>query len=331
MRKRPCRGPSGKWLPAGRFICFSEECVLASFAGAPEYALAALTGTPLPEIQAVLYGFSAGPGARLEVPSLVGLDPDPDEEVVEELAFPELGWPLDYVELDHPHAAKGVAYLRGRGVPEAVARMYGVMYSPIERRVVFPVQVGRRLLGWQGRLIVPHEGVDPETGAAWSTEKIKSSDNIPPVWMFQDRLSGLEHAVLCEGPVDAIKAHACGGNIACMGISRSTSPAQVRLLRDAGVRRIYLALDPDAALTTQRLVEDLSDMECYQMDVPTNKDLGAMTFRQVYDLWRAARPVSRANVFVYLKPDATRRVARGDGLQQESAQQHLQVPSLRLP
>lgn len=299
MRKHAAAGHSGRRISTGRFICFSEECALASFAGRPEYALAGLSGLLVPEVQAALYGACGAPGARLQLP---WKDDGEDDAEDAEPELNELFFPLDYVDLDHPHAVKGVEYLARRGVPAAVAKMYGVMYSPVERRVIFPVRVDGVLVGWQGRLIVPNEHTDPDTGVKTSVPKIASSRNIPPVWMFQDRLVGLEHAVLCEGPFDAIKAHACGGNVACMGISRSTTPNQVKILHDAGVRRVYLALDPDAALTTERLVNDLSDMECFRLDVPKDRDLGGMSFREVFELFRGAKRASRAQVFVYLKP-----------------------------
>jgi hypothetical protein len=168
--------------------------------------------------------------------------------------------------------------------------------------VIFPVQAAGDLYGWQARIIVANKFVDEE-GNAREIPKIVSSTGIPrdKTLMFADRLQGVDHAVLCEGPVDAIKAHLCRGNVAAMG--KAVTKEQVRLLINAGVRKLYLALDPDAAAETQRLVRDnFDDFEIYNMiaqggDKP---DLGAMEFSDVSDLFRAARRIEPGRIFIHL-------------------------------
>jgi hypothetical protein len=143
-----------------------------------------------------------------------------------------------------------------------------------------------------------------------------SSKDVPTahVVMFANNLVGSEHAVVCEGPIDAIKADACGGNVATMG--KAIGPGQIRTLRDpsrltreqvsaiwgSGIKRIYLALDPDAAKETSRLVREFSDMETYVMVPPKPyHDLGEMSFQEVHDLFRAAKPVGAGKLFISLR------------------------------
>jgi len=121
--------------------------------------------------------------------------------------------------------------------------------------------------------------------------------------MFADRVAGHDHAVLCEGPLDALKAHYCGGNVATMG--KAVAPAQIQLLKSSGIKKLYLALDPDAAEEVNRLVESLSGhLELYDMIAPTNgtkADLGAMSLEEVYDLFLSAPKINPSNFFMFLK------------------------------
>jgi DNA primase len=120
------------------------------------------------------------------------------------------------------------------------------------------------------------------------------------VLMFADRLTGSDHAVLCEGPMDALKAHLCGGNVATMG--KVVHRNQIALIRNAGIGKIYLALDPDAAAETGKLVSEIGiDMECYQiLPPPGREDLGECTPKEVYSAMLGARRVTAAHVFIFV-------------------------------
>ncbi len=137
--------------------------------------------------------------------------------------------------------------------------------------------------------------------------------------MFANRLVGSKHVVVCEGPIDAIKADWCGGNVATMG--KAVGLGQVKTLRDpdrlnrqqvgaicgAGIQKVYLALDDDAARETERLVRQFSDLEVYQMIPPAPyHDLGEMDYPEVLELFRGAKRVNPGNVFISLpKPSST--------------------------
>ena len=121
--------------------------------------------------------------------------------------------------------------------------------------------------------------------------------------MFGDRITG-DHAVLCEGPVDALKAHLCGGNVCSLG--KLVSIYQLNLLRNSGIRKLYLALDPDAFMEAGRLLRDVADeLEVYDMRPPASlsddTDLGKMSLEAVRDLMVAAPRLDRHHMFLYLK------------------------------
>jgi hypothetical protein len=299
----------------GRFVCW--KCKETSgYQGRPEFALADLLGQKVSQIAARLYG-----GAHIPVSVYLDVrltdffgddDIGEDDDVEDVVTLPRVQFPFDYYPIDHEFGARGAAYLDSRGVPLDIARQYNIHYWPEGRRVVFPVEAGGDLYGWQGRLIVPHQFIDEE-GNEREALKIQSSREIPRerVLMFADRLRGQEHAVLGEGPVDAIKAHLCGGNVCPMG--KAVGAQQMELLLNHGIKRFYSGLDPDAADEFMRLVRTyFDDVEIYQLvarvgGAKEKPDLGAMSFADVYELFRGAERVTAGQVFVFFDP----RIAGG--------------------
>ena len=114
--------------------------------------------------------------------------------------------------------------------------------------------------------------------------------------MFQDRIT--DHVVLAEGPVDALKAHLCGGNVASLG--KNVSSYQLDLIRQSGVKRLYLALDPDAFNESQAILKKMAyDLEIFAM-VPQSGDLGGMSFEEVYRLYLEAPKLGPNHLFLWL-------------------------------
>lgn len=313
-----CRGVQKLYMEKrnGKFKCFKCATGEFRFQGRPEFALADLALTPLKEVRTFLYGSNFS-GTAIELDIQLGeFFGDDDIIDVDAVDIPTMAYPLDYFPITHKHAVKGVEYLAGRGIDLEMAKRYHLRYAPTERRVVFPVELGDRLVGWQKRLIVPHEVWSDEEERVQTAAKMLSSKDVPTahVVMFANNLVDSEHAVVCEGPIDAIKADACGGNVATMG--KAIGPGQIRTLRDpsrltreqvsaiwgSGIKRIYLALDPDAAKETSRLVREFSDMETYVMVPPKPyHDLGEMSFQEVHDLFRAAKPVGAGKLFISIR------------------------------
>lgn len=309
-----CNKPGKLYLRKkdGRFICFSGSCTREGFSGKrPEFALSPLLKTSIRDLQSMLYGL--GPTTPIYMPEQAFFDDDDDDEMIELTPeWLELPRPLHHYSLDHKFAAKGIEYLRTRGIDVGLAQKYGIRFSPTENRVIFPVIMDDMLVGWQGRWIGPTSTLGPD-GNMIHIEKIKSSPSLPKerAVMFQHNLTDSPHVVLCEGPVDAIKADLCGGNVATMG--KAVSPGQIQIVMDGWEelarknrtelkRRFYSGLDPDAADEVGKLVSELeSDAECFQLEPPDDKDLGALSCGEVYDLFRSARKVSSATLFIFLQ------------------------------
>lgn len=273
------------------FICW--RCGEDGFKGKVEFALAELAGISLQAARQVVYdefGELHGPPSTFVEVDMSG---KPKHEAVNPIvALAEEAprvHPPDHYLLDDPRAARGARYLEGRGIPTKLAMRYGIRYCPPEERVIFPVCHGDKLLGWQGRSI----------GAG--QPKILSSAGIRREFavMFSHRLERAPHAVVCEGPVDAIKAHFCRGNVATMG--KVVSAGQAQLMLSGGVRRVYLALDPDAASQIPELVDKFAPARCFVVQIPNKfKDLGEMSFAEVLHAFRAAQPALKSNVYVHL-------------------------------
>jgi len=283
----------------GRFVCW--VCAETdNFKGKPEYALVEMTGDSVEVVRNILYG-DAIPQASIHLEiNLRDFWAEGEDEIVVVAPLVPTRWPYDYYPIEHPWSKDGLAYLATRGIDLELAVRYGLRFCPSRRRVAFPVAQNGILYGWQDRLVVPHEWTNSETLKKIKIPKAVTSTGLKKekVIMFADRLTGSDHCVLAEGPISAMKADLCGGNVATMG--KAVSLAQVQLIRNSGVKKLYLALDPDAAKETALLVRELaSEMEVYDM-IPKKGDLGNMSLEEVHRLFLLAPRVNAAHVFVHL-------------------------------
>jgi len=285
-----------------RFICFycREK---TNFQGAGEYALTEITGKSIQELRKLLYGYEGTEGfVSLDV-SFKDFFDESDEVVVGSQPLPTVEFSPDFKELDSQWSIPGVEYLAKRGVSFELAVKYGIKYWPARSRIVFPVSSRGRLLGWQSRTIKPAEWIDSD-GDLVSIPKSLTYDGLAKdrALMFADNISG-EHAIVTEGPFDAIKADLCGGAVCTMG--KAVSFHQINLLVNSGISKMYFGLDPDASQEVGSLIDKVTDlysgMELFDMRPRDNRDLGDMTLPEVYDLFRSAPKVTRGNIFIYLK------------------------------
>lgn len=287
----------------GLFVCFVCKND-RRFRGAAEFALQELTRRSLDDIRQELYGLN-GPIASqyldIKLNFFIEDEDDLDELFDEEFCAPpeQIFWPWDAVKLDHTWARPGVDYLQGRGVPAKIAIDYDIRYSPTKRTILFPVKNAGTLVGYQHRII------DPElievNGELVKRLKTWSSDDMPreSMLMFQHRVTG-DHAILTEGPMDCLKTHFCGGGVASMG--KAVSKAQIEILLRSGIRKLYLALDPDAASEIIPIMEKVGKMPVYQLEIPPEyKDIGDVPMRQVPSIFSKAKELSLGQMFVYFK------------------------------
>src|SRR6266851_2219852 len=247
----------------GRFVCwYCRE--IDNFQGRPEFGLVEVLRLPFIEIKVRLYGpgvVNAGEFLDVKVRDFFS---DKDEVPEDTFDPPTMVYPPDFLPIDNKFSAPGADYLRGRGIDLETAKFYDLHFWPPRRRIIFPVKLQGRVIGWQDRCL-----------------------------MFGDRLNNSPHCILTEGPIDALKAHLCGGNVATMG--KAVSAPQINLIRNSGIQKLYLALDPDAYRETKRLTSEFGDLELYDMRPPAPyKDLGEMTLEAVHELFLTAPKTSNS-------------------------------------
>ena len=280
----------------GQFICFyCSETV--GFKGWPEYALTELLGMSLPDLKNKLYGLEAPPGSgylTLNLRDFFG-----DSPPIEPEPIPSFEFPSDFFPIDSPKSIVGAAYLESRGISLDIAAQYRLRYCPPTKRVVFPIYEGERIVGWQARFVGPTEWVSGGETKRWPKIVSCSGMKGDKILMFNERLN-TEHCILTEGPIDAIKAHACGGNVAAMG--KGVSKCQLNIIRNSGIKKLYIALDPDAASDVQRIAKEMADLELYRLLPPDGvKDLGDCSIAQVKELFDAAPRILPGQIFLFLK------------------------------
>lgn len=278
------------------WVCAEEH----RFRGKAQYALAKLLGGSPRDYEPALYGSvdTIGHIDELELYDLWSDDEfeEPEPEIV------GWEWPPTAVPITKASAARGLAYLEGRGIPAAVCERYGIRYSVSENRVLFPFYVGSELVGWQGRICGPSEGIDA-TGRTWRIPKALTTmqpEIVGRNLMFGNNLDGVEHCVLAEGPISAIKADLCGGNVASLG--KAVTRKQIEYIMSR-VKKIYLALDPDAAGDVTRLAAQLSefDAKVYLLQPADGRgDIGDCTFEEVLAEFRQAPRLRPGNIVTYL-------------------------------
>lgn len=290
----------------GRFACWKCR-ETQGFQGAPEYAFAKLQDLPVSVIKKALYGHSGEKSTTfIDLPFKEFLDEDDDFiEIVQEETLQQATWPYYCIELTFKGAKRGVDYLASRGIPLEVAQQYQIRYSPEKEALVFPIIVNSRLVGWQFRTIEKTQEL-LEDNTVLTRTKAWSSKDIPRdrVFMFQDNLVASEHAVLCEGPIDAIKARLVGGNVCAMG--KVITEAQVNRLLMSGITKVYVALDPDAFMELTPLLDRFKeDVQVLRVEIPnvnSKPDLGALSFEDAKNCILAAQPLLRNRLYPWTKP-----------------------------
>lgn len=274
----------------GRFVCW--HCVTTdNFQGKPEFALSELTGLRVGEVQARLYGPRLSRNEKYVSLSLKDFEApasgvDERRDVPPEIIVPANSYPIL-----SPQSAPALEYLETRGIDRDTASRYGLMYCPPMQRIIFLVSdEAGRVVGYQGRDITGNAELKVlSSKGGWRESSL----------MFYPRLSGSPHAVVFEGPFDALKGHLCGGNVATMG--SYISPGQLALIKGLDITRLYIFLDEDALDAVAGVVER-SGMECYLCRVPEGrKDPGECTPEEVAHQVSVAKRITRANIHFYLK------------------------------
>ena len=274
----------------GRSVCFRKESSRCPSMGSlATYSLHLLTGMDIKDIKSELF--------LLEETHSVGeIVLDWGEEVdlpVEDIPLPMATLPSGITMITDPKAVEGLKYLHKRGISTDMAKKYSITYSTSMRRVIFPVIMDGTLYGWQGRAID-------------EVEKHLRMYNLHGPWksstlMFYNNIINKEYAVLAEGAVSALKFELVGGFVASMG--KSVSHKQLDLIKKAGVKQLYLALDRDSSnllVSIERYMNSGDDpVKCYIVPIPSDRDdFGECSLEECLDSFLKSQPFDRNGIYV---------------------------------
>lgn len=289
------------------FVCADDN----RFRGAPEFALAAMSGLSVREVCSRLYDTDIPFSDHIDIkftwaPFEGMLDEIEESEAVWEDELEPTQLPLSCYYHGTRQFVPGMMYLLGRGITIEQMRKYNLAYDTKTRRVVFPIEYGKSLLGWQARYTADNVIRNKDGTTKFTLPKVLTSNGLRggKYFMFWNNVIDSPYVVLCEGPVDALKAEKCGGNIASMG--KGVTIPQLDALAALPSNKIYLALDPDAASDAARITRYMQDKApakvVYNMIVPKGKkDFGECTQEEVYQAFLDAQPVSNSHIFLYFK------------------------------
>jgi hypothetical protein len=224
----------------------------------------------------------------------------PVNDFIEPMMFPE----FDMIPLDHPEAQEAVAYLYNRGIQHALAMKHRIHYSPEQRRVILPIVMDGKVYGYQGRAI------DPVEPAFRMRNNVGFRREV--LVMFADELKDRDYAIICEGPFDALKFFKVGGYVATMG--KVVTDKQLATIMSYNPRKIYLALDDDAAAEMRELQEKITSVPLYRIFVPEScevrckflgkkADFGECTFDECKEAFDNAVNMNEGYTPIYLKQE----------------------------
>ena len=282
----------------GATICYRGRCQFKGFFGD---WLAETANISRKDAQARIYSKSSQ--SRMIGELKISLKDPYAEGKVEQKSKIDLSivpWPIPgSFDIDAKEAQEGTDYLISRGIPIDIAKYYNIRYSPVMRRILFPVLVGDTCYGWQGRSI---DIVDKSMKMRNNTGFNRAS-----LIMFADQLQNKDYAIICEGPVDAIKFHRLGGNVATLG--KVITNQQMELLQKYNIKKFFLALDDDG-IPEMREIANKANIATYRLKVPLscikrcekdNKkaDFGECTFDECIEAAKSAELITQETLMTY--------------------------------
>lgn len=284
----------------GSSICYRGSC---SFGGPrPFFEWVMLTaGVTRAEAIEMVYAEEVKPakidGLKLSLSMNLG-----EQAATQKDPLIPLMWPIYGAQsLEDAGSRTGLEYLMSRGIDYSTAVRYGICYSPAMRRVVIPVIMNGMVYGWQARAVDP---VDPGF-------RMRNNPDFQRARcvMFLDRVQLGGHAIVAEGPFDALKFDLCGGNVCTMG--KVVTDDQIKAIMSRSPRAIYLALDDDAA-EEMRALRERVDVPLFRITVPESAvarcaaqgkkaDFGECTMEECLEAFKTAKPFDRTTTAIYLK------------------------------
>lgn len=225
---------------------------------------------------------------------------------------PRIAWPQGFDPLDpaRPEHARPYVYLSQRGIDPDDVRRYEIRYCAFGRHagyVVFPVFMDGALAYWQARATWdPPPGLSGDRRKAWvqatGYRKTLNPAGVPSggvIFNF-DAVRGQPEVVICEGPVDAIKA---GPNAVAL-FGKTAGEAKLERLLRLTVQRyvVYLDAGEEEAAASIALARELVPFAptCIARP-PAGRDPGALTKAQNRTIIAAARPFRAGGLWSSLR------------------------------
>jgi ribosomal protein L37AE/L43A len=273
----------------GFWSCY--KCKSDGFKGRPENIINILYETPIQQAVEAIYDNLTTKLQEKIYLKLHLIDPWADEisEPVDYSAMelPEVYLNPLFVDRNSPLFEPGRRYLIDkRGLTEDHIEKYGILYNPSTLSVVFPVKFEEKVYGWQERSIKDNI---KRTMKGFERQK---------ALMFMDSLKDSDHAIITEGPIDALKCSILGGAVCTMG--KAVTEHQIKMIVER-VERVYIALDHDASKEKNELCKKIAGIrEVFVMTPPPDKDFGACTEQEVLESFANAVPYF-GQKFLYLK------------------------------
>lgn len=173
-------------------------------------------------------------------------------------------------------------YAEIRGITREMMKKFHVHGSDGLKRIFFPIYEDGMLVGWQARAI--NDWIQPKLMSSTGFKKSLCLFNYDNVKMS-------ESIVIVEGPIDALKAHK-HNSVALLG--KSMSNEQFLLIQSLPhLKKVYIALDPDAAENARELGSKLvSHFDVHMVNLPGNTDIGDCDEEEVDYYIRISRPYS---------------------------------------
>lgn len=266
------------------------KCMRCGTSFSPEAIVVHITGCSFREAKRVLGKVGKLVGEqRQRLPHLLqsNKNASPTKEIKR---FP---LPLDFFPLStRPDLVTPLQYLQKRGITEEVIHKYDLRYSPAMQRIVIPIYMDDKCVGWQGRDVTDNASLPYLSPLGFSRSSILLGiDCIEKDYEF---------AILTEGPFDFLKVASLPNTLCSLG--KQVTKDQIALIKKlTTVKKVYLALDPDACALFDSIACALEPtQEVFLMLPPKNKkDFGECTLTEILEAFQNAKRYSRS---MFLSP-----------------------------
>lgn len=262
-----------------------NKCMKCGERKSPAALVSVLTGISYAEAKGLIY---EGAPVDLSKDLVVDFSVDNEEEDLTQVEAVEQlkAHRIDPLFVD-PIGTPGEEYLRSRGITDkALIKRHDIRYSATMHAVVFIIKDQHGVpVGTQARFINP---LNPNLRMITSEGLEKGKV------LYNYRASDCEDAVITtEGPFDCLKCDVPGHtSVATLG--KGISPHQIDMLLKCKAKRVYIALDRDAAKEASDLAMALVEHKLvYRMLPPEHRqDFGDCTQEEVLESIKLATPYS---------------------------------------